>query len=254
MNNIKCPNCGFINFVTAECCRKCETPLSAAGSPEPVYSGQGAPFEAYPSPFQVTPAKSAGGIPILKICLCLFGGLILISVIAGAGVVFLKRSSTVLWREFQPLQGSYKVMMPTEPRAQEPIVTPLPTGNMTNHIYTSAVIGQGLVMYCVVTYPADLDMQKVNDAMVEEELSKILAGNKSTLVSKKSILFAGSRGLEFEFEPHSGNLNKKRSKGFGKLFFKQNHEYLFMITASEGSALLAGKDKFLTPIAYPLVY
>ena len=34
MNNKKCPNCGFINFLSDETCRKCETSLDVVGNPE----------------------------------------------------------------------------------------------------------------------------------------------------------------------------------------------------------------------------
>jgi hypothetical protein len=78
MNNKKCPNCGFINFVDAEACRKCETILSwseesdqTSYNERPVYRGG---VNSYRQPYQ---AKSAWTLGKVVACIAglLFGGI-----------------------------------------------------------------------------------------------------------------------------------------------------------------------------------
>lgn len=236
MENKKCPNCGFINFATAQSCRKCETELGYVERP-----------------YRVTPAKSGRRFPILKVFLCLIGAVIGYATITG-GLALLKPGAKIAWQQFSPPHGGISVMMPTEPTTHEPIVTPLPIGNMTTYMYNSTVIGQGSVLYCVVSIPVTLSPENPRGdlpyeqlpKMLDDELDNLLTKTKSTLVSKSSVTLYSNPGLEFEIRP-PGNLDLKAARGFGKLFILQNHEYLLLVTASEGSQLLSDKNIFLNP-------
>lgn len=244
MNNKKCPNCGFINFLTAEVCHKCSTDLSEAeGSVGATYSGSYAPA-GYP--YHGTAAKS-GGFPIVKAGLCLFAGLILLAVGAGVLANMVPREPAIAWREFRSPHASLSVMMPTEPKVNEPVVTALPQGNMENHVYSSMVMGQGSALYCVVSFPTKLPTgQAALEKLLEDELDHSLKVTNATLVSKKSIDVGGNPGLEFELKPPSLS-DLKSPHGFGKVFIMDNQEYFLMITASEGSDLLKDRDLFLNP-------
>src|SRR5258707_6389481 len=84
MSNKKCPNCGFINFLTAETCRKCETSLDAAGQPEAY--GQQADASGYgyryqPQPYAVQKSSNATLIKVLAGA----GGPIVFAVLTGGG-------------------------------------------------------------------------------------------------------------------------------------------------------------------------
>jgi hypothetical protein len=249
VTNKKCPNCGFINFLAAQSCHKCETDLIDIPEYEQ-YSYRPAASQAgpYQRPYSATPHKSVGA-SVSKILLSVFGCFVLISAVAGGlRAVLNNGANAVEWREFRPSQGNYSVMMPAEPHANEPIVTPLAQGSMTNYNFTSIVTGQGSTLYSVVDFPADLPAtQYSRDKLLDLELSSILVQNNMIIVSKKSTIIGGNPGVEFEFHlPDNSDI--KESRGFGKIFITQKQEYLLVIVAKEGSRLMSGKDKFLNLI------
>jgi hypothetical protein len=249
VTNKKCPNCGFINFLAAQSCHKCETDLIDKPEREQ-YSYRPATSQAgtYQGPYSATPHKSVGA-SVSKILLSVFGCFVLISAVAGGLRAMLSDYDTnaVEWREFRPNQGNFAVMMPAEPHANEPIVTPLVRGSMTYYNFTSTVTGQGSTQYAVVDFPFDLSAtQEPRDKLLDGELSNILVKNNMIIVSKKSTIIGGNPGLEFEFHLPD-NSDVKESRGFGKIFITQKQEYLFLIIATEGSTLMSGKDKFLNP-------
>src|SRR5260221_2288428 len=130
MSNKKCPNCGFINFLTAETCRKCETSLDAAGQPE-AYGQQadasGYGYQYQPQPYAVQKSSNATLIKVLAGA----GALIVFAVIA-VGVVsvvtVVRSRSRIVWQEFHPGEPGLSVTIPNTPVAHEPVVTPLAIG------------------------------------------------------------------------------------------------------------------------------
>lgn len=256
MNNMKCPNCGFINFVQDEFCRKCNTSLHVAYQPQPAYSTQYPPQYppnygynyGYQNQYQTNYyEKKNSGFPVLKVILCVVGGLVLLAAIGGGGAALLKPSSKVKWREFHPSGSMMSVMMPSEPKTREPIVTPMTGGTMTNRMYTSTVFGQGSALLCVVDYSMNFsDYDMPYEKALDAELDDLLRRTNSTLISKRSISLGGFPGLEFEIKP-PGNVTPKVEKSYGKMFITRNQLYFLSITATENSELLRGKDKFLNP-------
>ena len=246
MNNKKCSFCGFINFVSAETCKKCEAMLvSASEAPQAGETYYGQPAQRY-APGGVTPYSSKSRFPILKVVAYVFAGLVVLSALSGGGVALLKSRSKVSWREYHPDGSSATVIMPNEPSRHEPIVTPLPVGTMTNHSYVSIVIGQGTAMFCYVDYTGTVFNNELAAQALDAELNDFLKRTNSTLVSKKPITYQGMTGLEFEMTP-SDNLGLRVHHGYGKLLLTINRLYFFSIIAAENSDLFSGKDKFLNP-------
>jgi hypothetical protein len=68
------------------------------------------------------------------------------------------------------------------------------------------------------------------------------------MISRKSTIIGGNPGVEFEFHLPD-NSDVKESRGFGKIFFTQRQEYVFVVIAREGSSLMSDKDKFLNVVA-----
>lgn len=244
MNNKKCHYCGFINFVQAEACRKCEAVLSDAAEQSvydrpPTYRGG---VNAYSQPYA---AKK--NFSFLKGFLLSAASLVVVATVLGWGG-FLNRFQRIKWREYHPDGLSFTVMMPNEPTRIEPQLTPLPTGNMSNHTFLATVSGQGTVMFCYVDYTgATIETSRASEAL-DATLDEFITLTKSTLVAKKSITYQEMPGLEFEVSPPAEGATKV-SRGYGKIFFNFNSSRLFVlsITANEGSDLLAGKDQFLNP-------
>ncbi|MFY9620887.1 MAG: hypothetical protein WAM70_13570 [Pyrinomonadaceae bacterium] len=243
--NKKCPNCGFINFVYAEACHKCETVLSettvrsAYDYPATYRGGVNAPSQPYPT---------KGGFSVLERIGLRGVGIIVLAIVGALVLGTIVRQRKVKWIEYRPDDLDFTVMMPSKPTRMEPVLTPLPNGHMSNHTFVTGVPGQGTAMLVYVDYTgAVIESDRISEAL-DATMEEFLTVTKSTLVAKKSISYQAMRGLEFEVSPPAEG-SSKVSRGYGKIFFNSNSSrlFIFSITANEGSDLLAGKDKFLNP-------
>jgi hypothetical protein len=246
MNNKKCAYCGFINFMTAEVCRKCEAILTTSPEAEqhPGYYGQ--PAARY-APGSIMPYQAPkNSFPVLKVSAYVFVGVVVLAALSGGGMAFLKSHSKVTWREYHPEGETMTVMMPNEPTRHEPVTTPLPTGSMTNHSYVSVVTGQGTAMFCFVDYTGTEFTDDITAQGLDAELNDFLRRTNSTLISKKSINYQGVAGVEFEIKPPD-SLGPRMNRGFGKLLLDRSRLYFFSIVANEESNMFSERDKFLNP-------
>lgn len=183
--------------------------------------------------------------PVLAGLLILISCLALLAPFIVAGL--LKPEQKVAWREFRPSQGLFSVNMPADPIADKPVVMNIQKYTMTKNCYESTIARQGGVVYCVADFSPPISVEKVTyENMLEAELNNLVGSSRSMLVSKRSTTVNGYPGLEFEMKPPE-NLALRSPKNFGKIFMNSDHYYFLMITASEGSELLAGKDGVLDP-------
>lgn len=235
--NKKCSSCGFINFLTAEVCKKCEAPLAeSANSNYSIYNDLHYGAQVPPPPPYATKSR----FPVLKVIVLVVVGLAVMSTLK---VALLGRSG-IKWVEYHPESMDLTVMMPTQPTRMEPVTTPLSTGSMTNHSFGAVVPGQGSAVFCFVDYTGSWFSQDVMKRALEAELADYLQRTNSRLIAKKEITFSGMQGLDFETQPPD-NLTPKVARAYGRLFITQSRLYFLSITAAEGSELFAGKDKFL---------
>lgn len=246
MNNKKCAYCGFINFMTAEVCRKCEAILTTSPETEqhPAYYGQPAARYAPGAVMPYQPPKR--NFPILKGAAISLVSLVVVAALGGGGAAFLKSHSKVTWQAYHPEGSTMTVMMPNEPTRHEPVTTPLPTGTMTNHSYVSIVTGQGTAMFCFVDYTETEFTDDITAKALDAELNDFLKRTNSTLISKQSINYQGVAGVEFEIKPPD-SLGPRMNRGFGKLLLTTSRLYFFSIVANEQSNMFSERDKFLNP-------
>jgi len=250
VNNKKCPNCGFINFLQAESCRKCETTLDAIGAPQQPHDATGMPEhepgKSYLNPYGPPSTKNGGGFPIFKVLLGA-GALIVVSVVICVilGVTFLMKSRELAWREFHPGEPGITVMMPNEPTVVDPIVTPTQYGEMKNYVYTSLVPRQGMAAFTIVVFPFNFSTYDLSpNKILEKEMESYLKRTDATLISHSSTNENGLFGVSFEFKPKADRTSRVE-RGFGKLVLGTNRLYLLSLVAAEKSELLKSKDKFL---------
>jgi hypothetical protein len=250
VNNKKCPNCGFINFLQAESCRKCETTLDATGAPQQPHGATGMPEHepgmSYSNPYRPPSTKNGGGFPIFKVLLGA-GALIVVSlvIVVVLGATFLMKSRALAWREFHPGEPGITVMMPNEPTVVDPIVTPTQYGDMKHYMYTSLVPRQGMAAFTIVVFPFNFSTYEIpSDKLLEKEMDSFLKRTDATLISKSSTNESGLSGLSFEFKPKASRASRVE-RGFGKMLLGTNRLYVLALVADEKSELLKGKDKFL---------
>ena len=251
MNNKRCPSCGFINFMSAAACRKCETSLHLAGNSQPgVQPTLGSPYGSGYG-YQHRPQRKSG-VPVwVKACAAV-GVLIVVAFVASVAglVLFVKSHSKLAWQEFQPGEPGLSVMMPGPPNAHDPVVTPAANGEIKNYIYTSTVIGQGSATFYIVTFPNSFDRDKIQSDKVDEvldgEMNNMFKGFDATLVSKSRFDEGEVKGLLFEFKPQ-GKLMPDDEVGYGKLYLTANRLYALTIVSRKNSELNRSREKFLKP-------
>jgi hypothetical protein len=243
MNNKKCPHCGFINFVTAEVCRKCETNLMASQEDyqtsygdRPVYRGG---VNSYHQPY-LTKSESHLAKVLICVAALMFGAVALTAVI---GVV---KGRKVRWVEYHPDGLPITVMMPNEPTRSQPIVTPMAPGTMSNHTFVSVVNGQGTALFVYVDYTGFEITDELATRALDEELNDFAERTHSTVITKTPITYQGMTGLEFELSP-SEQLGPKGGRSYGKMFFTSYRLYFLSLAAGNDTDLLANKDQFLNP-------
>lgn len=243
MNNKKCSYCGFINFVNAEACRKCETSLISDEAQHAYYEAP-PPYRggvnSYNQPY---PTKSSFGFGKAIVCVA---GLVFGAVLVTWGLGFVRGHANVNWIEYHPDGLDITVMMPNEPTRIEPVVTPMTGGSMSNHTYASVVPSQGTVAFCFIDYTGIYIGDEIAGQALDAELDAFVSRTHSTLISKNPINYQGMTGLEFEVSP-SAELGSKGSRSYGKMFVTPSRLYFLSITAGNDTDLLAGKDKFLNP-------
>lgn len=247
MNNKKCPNCGFINFVDAEACRKCETSLISDEAQHAYYDAPPAYRGGVNSYNQPYPTKS--GFTFGKVVACV-AGLAVGAILYTMAVGLVRGRANVNWIEYHPDGLEMTIMMPDEPTRVEPVLTPTVGGTMSNHTYASVVPRQGTVIFCFVDYNGLHISDDIAARALDAELSGFVSRTHSTLISKNPITYQGMTGLEFELSP-SEELGSKGARSYGKLFVSSSRLYFLSITAGSGTDLLASKDKFLNPKIHP---
>lgn len=242
MNNKKCHYCGFINFLTEEVCRKCEAVLSDDQSAM-TYAQPGQHYN-FQNPYQQPRPKT--GFPFLKVCVI---ALVVMSALVTFYVIGHLKTAAITWREFRPSESEMTFIIPGEPKAYDPVVTPTMMGSIKNNMYESVVAGQGSVALCVVQYPRTLPEGYLVDTVLNGELDGALKRTNSTLISKRNITVGGYSGLEFEVAPPS-NLTPRIERGFGRLVQTPDRLYMLLILPKEGSTLFKDKDKFLSSASF----
>ncbi len=256
MTNKKCSSCGFINFVNAEVCKKCEAPLAALPGETPPSAGyasrSAAPVDpnysiyndlharpAYQAPY---PTKSS--IPVGKIILGVIVGIAILTTVSFR--YNLLSRWRINWVEYHPEGLPITVMMPNKPTRIEPVETPMASGRMTNHTFASIVPGQGSVIFCFVEY-IGFGPGLTQDGMtraLDAELSGFVQRTNSTLISKKEITYEGMKGLDFETEPPDEG-GPRVTRAYGRMLITSSRLYFLSIAAASGTELYNSRDKFL---------
>ena len=237
----KCTNCGFINFATAEECKKCEAVLPA---PDEFHNTNpvGSPYaNAARAPKQSFPVDT----------LVFVGVVIVVIAVALSAIAGLKLRSSLLslrkvnWTEYHPAGLDMTVMMPNEPTKLEPVTTSLAIGSMTNQSFLSNVAGQGQAVFSVINYEdaGDSIKPELESRILDAELTEFTRRTSSIPFSKNYVPFKGIVALDFVIQPPSA----RGAKLYGRMFMVKNRLYFFAITAKEGSELFEGKEKFLNP-------
>jgi hypothetical protein len=222
MNSLRCDNCSFLNFATANACKRCNTPFDApAGTEENNFFGGYAattwqpsyqtasdyPQPAYAPQYFHTPvaplpraSKNGGTNAVL---FALLG----VAVVIAAGIGLLWKFGTkpasakvnVGWEEYNAQDESFTIQMPG--KATESVQRQsTPAGEYKMHLAMVVHNQGGAFIAAYADYPSNfsnIPAQSLLDLAAQGALNR----SNATLVSKKNISLDGYPGLELEMLP-----------------------------------------------------
>ena len=219
MNSLRCSNCSFLNFATANTCKRCNAALNspaevaavsffgeslaglppgyqtASNNPQPTYLPQ-----YFPTPI-IAPLPSkprSSGTTVLLISLLV----VAVVVAASIGVLWKFGKPTSInhaWHEYQPQDDSFTVLMPTKPveTVQNRATS---AGELKMHLSIADFNQRVALLVGYADYPEtykDIPAQQLLDVSTQGALSS----SRTTLVSKKNISLDGYPGVELELLP-----------------------------------------------------
>ena len=226
MNSLRCSNCSFLNFATANACKRCNTALDAPAQaaennffggyaptalqpsyqtasdyPQPGYAPQ-----YFPAPIAPLPTVSKNGAAN-AVLFALFGVAVLIA--AGIGILWKFGHKQTLasansgWQEYKSQDEAFTIQMPGKP-SESVQRQSTPAGEYQMHVAMAIHNQQSAFITAYADYPSnfkDIPAQSLLDLASQGALSR----SSATLVSKKNISLDGYPGLELEMLP-PGNM------------------------------------------------
>ena len=225
MNSLRCSNCSFLNFATANTCKRCNTTLdvpaeaeendffggygagwqpsyqTASNYPQPAYAPQYFPTPVAPLP-RVSKNSSTN-----TVLFALLGVAVVIA--AGIGVLWKfgnNKSAAAAnsgWQEYKAQDESFTIQMPGKP-SETVQRQATPAGEYQMHMAMAIHQQSGAFIAGYADYPSNftnVPPQQLLDMATQGALSN----SGATLVSKKNISLNGYPGLELEMLP-PGNM------------------------------------------------
>lgn len=270
----KCPNCGMINWATAERCKRCALALNGAADgaaydahaphaeyTQPEASGTWAQNEggawspahasgweqtdnepAHDAPFPPRVSRSMQRAPSGARANGVIALLVVVAVVAGVGFVALPRLRAwgkPQWQRYAPVAATFSVQMPCAAKlSTHPLATRV--GELQMITATADLNDKEACVVMYAQYPESEHTINYDDLhAVAEEMA---SGQKTTLLSADPHKLGDSPGIEFEtsappdFEPNAHI--------YGRMYFASNTLYIMLLTGPLDGALVRERDKF----------
>jgi hypothetical protein len=250
MNSIRCSSCSFLNFASAETCKRCGSPLGVAngaeweqhGYPQPnggAFDSQSyAPYQPYYSHSSVASNSRGKGGWVVVIAI-----LVLLAIVAVPFVMRNKKTSasSMSWYDYHAPDGSFSISVPTTPKEMN-MSQPTPAGTIQMHILQAEVNKDAAGMVLYADFPTTSQPPPLN-LIAEQMVQKMADGNKMfTISSWRNISIGSYQGIEFDLKtspssPVSGS-------GGCRLYWVPPRMYVMAIGGSDSVDVAAMKARF----------
>jgi hypothetical protein len=242
MNNVRCVNCGFLNFASAPSCKRCKAEFESApaylgnppssddgassqvsyqAAPYPAEVTQAVPYHAapqwpqpeyqppfqpplyFPTPIAPLPRASKNGATN-AVLWTLLGVAVFIALSIGAIWKFGKPASSAnyVWQEYKAPDESYTILMPNHP-VEIVQSQSTPAGEIQTHISGVEMGQNGAYMVAYADYPGNFTKLSSQE-LLDAGAQGAVTRSRATLVSKKNITLDGYPGVELELLPPAG--------------------------------------------------
>ena len=266
MSNMRCGNCGFLNFNSDPSCKRCKAAFAEIPPPQaspqftelqPAFQGsyQLAPEwpqpayqqPAYQNPFFPTPiaplpkaskhgATNASLWVLLSMSVALAFGIGVLWKFGGA------KPSIKGWQEYRAPDNSFTVQMPVKP--EETVQSEsTPAGEIQLHIASGEMGAKGIYLVGYADYPTVANNVPVS-TLLDAAANGAVNNSGATLVSKRSITQDGYQGIEAEM-----TIPESKVPGGGKavcrIFWTSPRIYILFVGGTESSGIYESREKFL---------
>lgn len=262
MSNVRCSNCGFLNFADSASCRRCkavfeEPPASiemgqqlaqfppalqggyqtTAQWPQPVYQPA-----YYPTPIAPLPRASKNGATNAALW-TLLG--ITITIALGIGFIwrFAKPTPSITgWQEYTSEDGSFTVQMPTKPYESEESQQTA-TGQLQMHVMMGSMQEKGIYFVTYTDYP-NVSNNLSTKMLLDFAAQGMVNNSGTTMLSKKEITLDGLQGIEVEMDVPSSKI-LGGGKATCRIYWASPRIYILFVGGSTSSGIYESRSKFL---------
>ncbi len=279
MSSTKCPNCGMINWATAERCKRCALALahpvtdgaahdqaSHESTPPPHTDGAwpqdagGAwsphadahapgsweqtynePPPSYYAPYSHTypPPRGTANGSRRHGVVAVVTLVAVVSLISFIALPRLRSLGKPQWQLYAPMAESFSVHMPCDAKLTTKPLS-TPAGQLQMHVATADLTNDEA---CVVMY-ADYPVERLE--LSYDDLRGIAADvaqeNHSRLISDEPSKLGESQGIEFETSPPPDLVSNSRV--FGRMYVVGNRLYILMLAGLHDGALVRERANF----------
>src|SRR5947209_5289065 len=262
MSNIRCSNCGFLNFSEAASCKRCKAifeELSAADLNQqfaqfPQQALQGGyqivaewPQPAYqpsyfPTPIAPLPCPSKNGMTNAVLWTLLS---LTITIALGTGFIwrFAKPSPTITgWQEYTAQDGSFTVQMPAKPFESEESQQS-PAGPLTMHMMAGSMQEKGIYIAAYTDYP-NVSNNVSTKMLLDFAAQGAVNNSGASVLSKKEITLDGYQGIEVEMDVPPSKI-PGGGKATCRIYWASPRIYILFVGGSTSSGVYESRSKFL---------
>ena len=267
MNNIRCGNCGCLNFASATSCKRCkaefEIAQAAVGSstfgdystvPQVNYQPmQQWTQPSYPPAYQPPPPYFSAPIAPLPraskngatnaVLWMLLGLTVVIALGIGYVWKFGKpASANYAWQEYKPQDESYTIQVPGKP-VESVQDLPSPAGQLQMHASLVNMSSREAYLTAYIDYP-DNFRNLSSDALLDGAAQGGLNNSNSTLVSKKRITLDGYPGIELEMMLPTGEV-QGGGRAYSRIYWVAPRVYITVGGGPDTKEVKQAATKFL---------
>jgi hypothetical protein len=145
------------------------------------------------------------------------------------------------WKEFKADNGSFSILMPLQPE-RKTVDESTPEGPIHGDMYRLQTPGKTTFYVGSITFPPTPPITP--DQRLDAAFKVWTGGTGAVILSRKSIIQDGYRGMEWEIRPPT-TANLPNDKGVVRMYWAGPTLYLMMIGGPDSPEAAAARVKYL---------
>jgi hypothetical protein len=261
MNNLRCGNCSFLNFTSADHCKRCKARFNThPENSENIFFGEDASvwqpgYQTAPCHLQPTGAPQYLPTPVAPLphtskysgTNALLLTMLVVAVLMALGIGVLWKFGQPVqahagWQEYRADDDSFTIEMPTTP-LRDVQSQPTPAGEIKAHTMLGNMGSKGVYAVAYSDYPVDL-IDGSPDMLLDLAARGAVNNAGATMKGKKSITLDGHPGIEVEM-----TVPPSKVPGGGlavcRIYWVKPRIYVILVGGHESSEVYKDRARFL---------